>query len=157
MQDLHFRKINDDEDDCDLLFNWANDPITRQNSFNSKNISYDEHVIWFSNNISDSVLIFLNRDDRPVGLVRLDYKSNEWVISISVDPYHRGHGYSSQMLNLALESYFLNNSLIEFITAYIKSENNISKKTFQRAGFVEKDLVTINGHSAYRMIYKKNT
>lgn len=154
MQNLHFRKIENNDDDCDLLFNWANDPLTRQNSFNSNKISYQEHLNWFSKNISDSTLIFLDNDNRPVGLVRLDHKDNEWVISISIDPYHRGKGYSSQILGIAIKHYLKENSLLNLITAYIKEENKISKRSFQKVGFVDKDTVTINGHISYRMIYE---
>ena len=34
---------NNCKDDIDLLFVWANDFSVRQNSFNSKQISYEEH------------------------------------------------------------------------------------------------------------------
>lgn len=36
-------------DDCDLLFEWANYPMVRQNFFSTKAITYDEHVNWFRN------------------------------------------------------------------------------------------------------------
>ena len=34
--------------DADVLWRWANDPETRQNSFNTSPILYEEHVAWLS-------------------------------------------------------------------------------------------------------------
>lgn len=33
--------------DMDLLFEWANDPLVRQNSFTTEKITYEEHQRWF--------------------------------------------------------------------------------------------------------------
>lgn len=54
-------------DDCDLLFEWANYPMVRQNSFSTKAITYDEHVNWFKNIMErkDCVQYIYMEGDKP--------------------------------------------------------------------------------------------
>ena len=33
-------------EDMDLLFTWANEEMVRKNSFSTRKITYEEHVIW---------------------------------------------------------------------------------------------------------------
>ena len=42
---LSLRKVN--LNDVELIFKWANDPDVRNNSFNTNQIVWDEHVKWF--------------------------------------------------------------------------------------------------------------
>ena len=49
--------------DCDMYFDWVNDPVGRANSFNSTLITREEHVIWFNDvldNIAYSLFVFQN-------------------------------------------------------------------------------------------------
>ena len=39
--------------DIDLLFRWANDPVTRQNAFHTEQISYETHRAWFVRMLAD--------------------------------------------------------------------------------------------------------
>lgn len=40
--------------DVDILYEWANDAIVRQNAFNTYSINYDEHTGWFNRVMEDS-------------------------------------------------------------------------------------------------------
>lgn len=151
MTELSFRSA--ELDDCDLLFNWANDPSTRQNSYNSEPIKYVEHVSWYKKNISERMLIFFDYAGRPVGITRLDYKNDEWIIGITVDGMHRGKGYSVQMLKIAVKEYSRQNKIIDKIIAYIKVGNEISKKAFVKAGFEETSQLDINNIRSYKMCF----
>jgi len=33
--------------DADLLFQWVNEDLVRQNSFSTKEILYSEHIRWY--------------------------------------------------------------------------------------------------------------
>ncbi|PHX73974.1 MAG: hypothetical protein CK547_05650 [Chitinophagaceae bacterium] len=49
--------------DCDMYFEWVNDPEVRANSFNSTLITREEHVSWFNdalNNPAYSLFVFQN-------------------------------------------------------------------------------------------------
>jgi len=34
-------------DDCDELYRWRNDPVTREQFFDSEVVPYEEHQKWF--------------------------------------------------------------------------------------------------------------
>ena len=36
-----------DEKDMDLIFQWANEPVVRKNSFTIDMIAYEEHKEWY--------------------------------------------------------------------------------------------------------------
>ena len=62
---LNLRPVT--QDDIKLLFKWANDPEVRLNSFNSKEIKWDEHQKWFKVKIeSDSAWLILEKNEIPI-------------------------------------------------------------------------------------------
>src|SRR2546428_13830486 len=83
--------------DADVLWRWANDPETRQNSFNTSPILYEEHVAWLSQRLgSDATPIWIFSDgDVPVGQVRFDVAGAVAEIGITVAPERREIGRAS--------------------------------------------------------------
>lgn len=81
--------------DMDLLYRWANDPVTRQNGFHTERIPYEEHRKWFSNVMQDgAAVIYICMEGRkPVGQIRLQMEAGQALISYSVDPDQRGRGW----------------------------------------------------------------
>ena len=47
---LHFRFAN--MNDIELYYNWANDKLVRENSYNQNSISLDEHTKWFQSKLN---------------------------------------------------------------------------------------------------------
>ena len=39
--------------DIDLIYNWSNDPLVRESSYNSEPINYHNHQLWYANKMSD--------------------------------------------------------------------------------------------------------
>jgi ribosomal-protein-alanine N-acetyltransferase len=122
--------------DCDLMFNWANDISVRENSFNNNELNYDEHVNWFDNKLhSDNSVIFLfYYNNLPVGQVRTDIENKVGLISYSLDKNYRGRGLSIEMLRL-LEAN-INNDVNKLI-GYVKFENISSQKNFEKLGYIK--------------------
>src|SRR2546428_12807146 len=81
--------------DADVLWRWANDPETRQNSFNTSPILYEEHVAWLSQRLgSDATPIWIFSDgDVPVGQVRFDISGDVAEIGITGSTEQRARGY----------------------------------------------------------------
>jgi UDP-2,4-diacetamido-2,4,6-trideoxy-beta-L-altropyranose hydrolase len=137
---MEFRTIS--ADDIDLIFDWANDPDSRRNSFNPKPITHDEHGIWFRRKLQDKNCLYLIGlvDDVPAGQVRLDVDNDRGTISFSVAKDFRGKGYSTELL-LGITQYaakhFCN---LATIIGKVKRENIASRKEFLRAGFSEEVL-----------------
>jgi UDP-2,4-diacetamido-2,4,6-trideoxy-beta-L-altropyranose hydrolase len=144
--------------DSSLIFSWANDPVTRKNSFHSDEITQEKHDQWFKKKMADTnvsqELFFLEQE--PVGMVRIEKVKKEYVVSLNVAPGQRGKGYGTQILRMASVKFFSVHP-DEILHAFIKKENDISQKVFSAAGFIfaeELDPGSNNGHPAIRMTYK---
>ena len=143
--------------DVDLYYEWANDELVRQYSFQHNEIQYENHVHWFTSKIENPnflFLVFFNQDKSAIGQVRINKSEEEVIIGISVDKNYRGFGYSFKMLRLACQHYFKNYSDNE-IFAYIKIENKASITTFKKAGFLQVQFVLVNNTESVKLKIKK--
>ncbi len=147
--------------DVQLYFDWANDPFTRQQSFNSAPILWEKHEAWFAQKITDPdalLLVFETGANVPIGQVRFErfdedltedvengYSgigsqkialSLDEAISISVDAQFRGKGIASVLIEEACEFICKQKGPIP-IWAYIKPDNAASVRSFERAGFAK--------------------
>ncbi len=143
--------------DLDLYFDWANDSDTRNNSFDSQTIDYQTHTNWFLRKIVDKntlLLVFENEEQTPVGQVRIEQKTNENIIGISIDKNFRGLGLAVPMLENSCKIFFE-----EFdekvIHAYIKKSNLASVKSFKKAGFQEEKELLIGNEISYLLVKNK--
>lgn len=129
-------------EDCDLLFEWANEPAVRQNSFNSEKIKYEDHVKWFENKISLlNCLIFICEDEgKPVGQIRIEKEENQGLINFSVDGNCRGKGYGKKMLEDIGEALIQEKSGVTELIGRVKPENTASRKAFEGAGYSKIEL-----------------
>jgi RimJ/RimL family protein N-acetyltransferase len=135
---LFFRKAI--ESDVKLVFNWANDEMVRQNSFNSNLIDFEKHCDWYKRCLSNSLIdIYMFFDDNYtlLGIVRFQKinKKNS-VISISIDKTQRGKGIAKKML-IKASQFYLSFNLYYTIIAYIKPQNLASISIFKNAGYKE--------------------
>jgi RimJ/RimL family protein N-acetyltransferase len=141
---IHHRKAK--LSDLNLYFEWTNDPATRSNSFNTQEIDYQGHTNWFSRKIDDKkalLLVFENEKNIPVGQIRIEQKTDENIVGISIDKNFRGLGLAVPMLTSACEAFFT-----EFqaknIHAYIKKTNLASLNSFKKAGFEVIEELLVN-------------
>ncbi len=144
------------EKDVDLYFKWANDQEVRKNSFQQDLINYKSHVTWFKSKISDpayAFYLFKNRENQPVGQVRIHKSETEVVVGISVDPNFRGKGYGRKILRMACQRYF-ETSDTKSIYAYIKEDNKSSIAIFLNSGFELLESLKVNEANAIKLILK---
>lgn len=126
------------QDDCRLLFEWANDSEVRQMSFSKDPIPWQNHVDWFSRKLaSNDCCIYIAFDDEnvPVGQIRFD-KTNEGEaeIGISLAPDQRKKGYGTQLIVEGTRKYFLEHAVAR-IHAIVQKFNPPSMRAFEKAGF----------------------
>ncbi len=156
IEKLHFRMAN--ASDIDLYFKWTNDPLVRSNSFNRKQVSYEDHISWFQTKLNSNdckFYLFTNDSGNPVGQVRIDKVENEIVIGISIDESFRGKSLGVEMLKTACDDYIERNPG-SVITAYIKTENIASYNIFLKAGFTNEEFVSEKGYPSYKL-YRNNS
>jgi RimJ/RimL family protein N-acetyltransferase len=145
------------DQDCRLLWQWANDPDTRTSAFQSDPISWDEHVAWFRRKIHDPnchLYILGDQRDEPIGQVRFDVQEDRnAIVDITIAPGQRGRGYGPEALRLACRTLFRVTSAREAI-AYIKPENAPSIRAFENAGFSHQGTTRIKGQEAVCMTWR---
>lgn len=125
--------------DMRLYFDWANDPQTRSQSFNSDPIPIESHEKWFKSKIQDPSLLFLKlmEGNTAVGQIRYAFEGDMALVNYSVDLAHRGKGLSSLLLKRSMKYLYFQRSEIIRVEGYVKSENLASLKAFKRIGFKE--------------------
>ncbi len=146
---IHYRKAK--LSDLDLYFMWTNDPATRSNSFNTQEVDYQEHTEWFSRKVEDKkalLLVFENEENIPVGQIRIEQKTEENIIGISIDKNFRGLGLAVPMLTTAC-GVFLTEFQAKNIHAYIKKTNLASLNSFRKAGFEIINELIISNEASY--------
>jgi len=155
-ESVRLRRVR--EDDCRLLWEWANDPEVRAVSFSSESIPWEEHLRWFNAKLGNSGCLLLIAEDSagvPIGQVRFDVvRKNEAVISVSVDRENRGKGFGSTIIRLASQK-LCDLTEINVIHAYIKQNNEASFRAFMKAGYKESGVTMISGHQAVHLVFQK--
>lgn len=136
--------------DADLLFEWANDPTTRQMSFHPQPISWQNHLQWLEGMLADSavLLLILQFQQTPIAQVRFD---EDGTISINLSPKHRGKRLAVPVL-LAAITYQAEKRPFSTLTAYIKPENTASQAIFTQAGFACVGETILSGNSCLKYI-----
>jgi RimJ/RimL family protein N-acetyltransferase len=125
-------------DDAELLFGWANDPVTRAASFRPQPIAWPEHRSWLEARVADAgTLLFVAERGAPVGQVRFDRESDEVaVISVSVAPAARGRSLAPAIIDAGVRAA-ADRWPVRAIRAEIREENAASLAAFADAGFGE--------------------
>lgn len=133
---VHVRRAT--HEDSPLLLAWRNDPVTRAASVNSDVVAPEDHDAWFAKVVDSPqhrLLIGLDLDDVPAGMVRFDLRSSTvWEVSINVAPERRGHGVGGDLLAAGLESFAHEQPQVALI-ARVHHDNAASNALFARAGF----------------------
>jgi len=145
-------------EDCQLIWEWANDSNTRAVSFSSEPIPWESHVKWFSEKMRDSNCMFfiaLDANDFPIGQIRYEVDGTEATVSVALAPSQRGKGYGTQIIQMASKKVFDCIS-IGIIHAYIKPDNTTSIRAFAKAGFSMGSIIEIHGNPAFDFILHRS-
>jgi spore coat polysaccharide biosynthesis protein SpsF len=137
MPEEYLRRV--DYFDMELLYHWANDPVTRANSINFEPIIFDEHERWFKEKLNSCNVLFYiyHNGNQDIGQVRVDIKDNIAVINYSIAPSFRGKGYGYRMMILAEKEIQDNYHAIRWIQAEVKYKNTASQHIFRKLDYAE--------------------
>jgi RimJ/RimL family protein N-acetyltransferase len=133
---LSLRAAN--ENDAHLLWTWANDPLCRENAFDSSPIDWDAHTRWLRQKLTapDCRIWILEHDGQPVGQIRYDRRETDAEIDFAVAPQARGLGLGTQLLTLSVIQAHQDLG-VRKVFGLIKTNNRASVRAFNRAGFEE--------------------
>ncbi|MGA9040143.1 MAG: UDP-2,4-diacetamido-2,4,6-trideoxy-beta-L-altropyranose hydrolase [Terriglobales bacterium] len=146
------------EKDCQLLWEWANDPEVRIVSFSTDPISWDRHLQWFNAKLADpNAVLYLAVDPEgtPIGHVRYQLEGLRAAVSISLAKPWRGKGLGRAILAKATQDLF-QTTPATIIDAFVKPVNTISLQLFTRAGYKQVANETVSGQEAIHFILEKN-
>ena len=131
--------------DARLLFDWRNDPMTRQNSIDTAEVAWDDHVRWLSACLADDDrrLFIAEEGGRPVGTSRLDHNAGRFALSWTVAPSQRGRGVGKAIVRKTVAD-----AGVPILFASIKAENVASARIAEACGFRRLDC--IDGLALYR-------
>lgn len=136
MMELTLRKAS--FADADELFRWRNDAATRQASFNSAPLEYNEHLAWLKQALADEnrlLLIGQEKNGEPVGVVRFDaLGKGTFEINVNLAPEKRGRGMGRKLISSASQDLVATRGPVK-IMARIKKDNNVSLRAFVKAGY----------------------
>lgn len=134
-----------------LLYAWANDATTRQQSFSTEAIPWKVHEDWYFNSLErrDRKLYICRHEQEPIGMFRLDFISGtEAEISYSIDKTVRHRGYGLEMIRegerLTAEAF----PDIRVLCAKVKPDNEASCRIFEELGYEKEET------DSY-LVYKK--
>ena len=136
--------------DDELLWRWANDPETRARSFSQDFIPWDSHVQWLNEKLQDStfqLLIAIDENDVPVGQLRLDLHGEGAELSVSIAKERRGSGLGAAVIASAVEKATYRFGAT-WIDAFVKPDNDASKRAFLASGFRELGHAEVRGCAA---------
>jgi UDP-2,4-diacetamido-2,4,6-trideoxy-beta-L-altropyranose hydrolase len=144
-------------EDCDLLWEWANDPVVRAASFSPDPIRREEHVAWLTSKLADPnhILYLALVDTTVVGQIRYQLDGQDAVVSVSLVSEWRSRGYGSEVIWQASRQ-LLETMRANRIVAYIKPENMASAKAFARAGFRQSGATTVRGQRALCFVLERD-
>lgn len=137
---LILRKVR--EDDKKLLFDWANDAATRENSFSTSQISWTVHEKWFEDRLqSDITRIYVAQDEwsHDVGQIRFEKIKDHAEVGFSIAETFRGRGLGTALLDKGCEAIFAEWQDIAFVRARVKRVNERSSRVCIRANFEEEE------------------
>jgi len=156
--EVRLRLRNARTEDCQMLWEWANDADVRAASFSTDAIPWAVHVSWFSNKIGNNgSRIFIAEDDQgsPVGQIRFDIDGREAEVNISVAKEKRGRGFAVPAIEAAVHKLFAEVDC-DLVHAFVKPENIASMRAFQRAGFVQAGRKRVRGSLALHFVCRRN-
>jgi len=137
-----------------ILLDWANDSVTRSNSFSTKKITAKEHRNWLTKNLEDNkncrIYIIENETGIPVGTVRFNRQNSDWEVHFSLDPEHRGKGLGKFLVMSGIDSIQQELERVT-IVGRVKAENTPSIHIFKSLGFLKTTSLDTANSIVYRL------
>lgn len=128
------------EEDCLLVYEWANDEETRRQSFTTDAIPFDTHQKWYEDCLksTDRSLFICYHGNTPIGQFRTDKTgAGEVTISYSIANGYRKRGYGAEMIREGERLIRKCMPEVRIIKAEVKKENISSEKLLLENGYTK--------------------
>ncbi len=159
MQAARLRLRRAGKEDCQLIWEWANDPEARAVSFSPDPIPWESHMRWYAGKADDPNCFFYvaaNGSGDPLGQIRFERTGREAIVSVSLAPSARGKGMGSALIVRGAEQ-FLAESNADLVRAFIKMDNLASARAFEKADFKDAGIMNVRGQEAKHFVLARAT
>ena len=119
------------------VLEWANDPLTRRNSFSSALITPESHHLWFARQLNNPQCHFYLIEiagSLPAGQVRFQHEQDGWNVHFTMNPVLRGRGLGTALLKIGLKAFAQEQSGA-LVVGKVKPANHASCRMFESLGF----------------------
>jgi RimJ/RimL family protein N-acetyltransferase len=145
--------------DQEMVFRWRNDPIIVAQGSSQREVEREEHSHWFEETVSGNkrkMFIVLNQEN-PIGQVRFDRESqNDCVISIYLLRAFLGRGWGVQAIRMGCTAVFEEWD-VERVVACVRSDNNVGRSAFLKAGFRETGALDLCPIEHYSLVLTRSS
>ena len=137
--------------DLYLFFEWTNEKMTRQQSFNQQPIPIEDHINWFKRKMASSCcrMYTLEYKKQPVGQVRFELDGTTATINYSIDRHFRGRGMGGYLLEESIRLLQTEEPGIDTIEGFVKENNTASNRIFIQLGFSIANIKAVKGSFRY--------
>lgn len=147
-----------EKEDMMFLFSLRNETVVRKSAFDTDPVDLRTHRQWFNRKLTgeDTIILIAENDGDKIGQIRfdIDSKIDTAEVDIAVIQKYRGKGLGTKFLKMACD-YAFEKLHMKKIVAYIKFENEISVKSFSKAGFKNCGFANYKGHKCVKMALEK--
>ena len=137
-----------------LIWEWVNDPLMLRHAFQTNEpIPWENHRRWFAETLAGNKrtqYIAQTATHAPVGQIRFEPNEGEPVVSVYLAAKFRGQGLAAEVIRLGTER-FCREKAARRVVAWIKPENEASRRAFLKAGYGQAVLTEFEGHPAWRL------
>lgn len=128
------------EEDREPIFRWRNDPRTRAQFFDPRELTFAEHSSWFTKvlaNGAHALLVGETADGEAIGVLRFDPSpaGDEAVVSVYLLPDLHGKGFGAVLLRAGTSWVSGNLPAVKLLRAEVLPTNPASRQAFRDAGY----------------------
>ncbi len=152
--DLHTLLREARNEDASALWQLANDPETRRQSFRQDFIPWETHLAWLRKKLesAETLLLVAEIAGVPIGMIRLEKQGEAAEVNYALSPTFRGKGLGSRLLEAGAERG-LRQLGVHVLRGTVKTGNPASIRSFEKAGFRRVEGPLAEGRDA--VIYEK--
>lgn len=134
-------------EDAWFLYSLRNDPVVREASFNSNQLSWEQHLLWLDAKTADGSMIFIVEvGGVPVGYVRFHpiEGEGEFDVAVAITAAERGRGLGARSIGLASGEAEARGA--QRLVARVRPGNDASIRAFEAAGY--SGALRLNGNGS---------
>lgn len=129
------------EEDCKLVFDWANEPEVRIASFHTEKIEWPDHTSWYLQKLKNpnSLILIFEVDGKPAGQIRFDKNSEEnyFLISFLLDQKFRGKSLGGVLIETGIGYLITQVQQTPILcVGFVKKDNIASQRAFLKNEFL---------------------